>query len=580
MTVLTSTKRKELWDKTAENMKKQRSATTDAKQQAKAEAQAVAEAEGEPAEAPQKKPKLSPTPLPPEPPAEPAAAEAEKPTLEQAAKALVAASETKQVLMVVDYEDDENKLQYGLLCYQVSSDEATGMSTVKPQTGAPTPLQVKTSLLREVSTLSPPTKISNLENRTKLFKQQMLSEGDHADPVMSPEIERITKVKPEQLSFEHVMLGMSQVLEAWKSKGVSVHALWPEPLSSYLRNDEQAPDLRGRYGKYLSSVLHRFKLVLAPIHADNHFTLLSIDVDKQEVRYYDTLTEYKLKCSERAQQVCKLWGVTMPDMPSGKANRSKQPGATCASQIIHYTEVELRRHTNEQLSTGGWPGLPRVYQIRDRLSKWCAGLQLELRKWQKEVAAERATQAQRAVKFKAEVEKWQAAGKLCEEAKADAEAFALQLYDKNAAVVSKLEPPDDWYKALERLEAVRCAQRLKLLELRKAEAAAAVEPAATALDSISPKKPKPSEAEVSEPVGEAPQESKAVGDEAAKDKPDWRLELLPFERKLVVERVMSQGLGVCSRCRFTHGCLSCCGEKALRYHLGKAGYVGPAIWEC
>jgi hypothetical protein len=65
-----------------------------------------------------------------------------------------------------------------------------------------------------------------------------------------------------------------------------------------------------------------------------------------------------------------------------------------------------------------------------------------------------------------------------------------------------------------------------------------------------------------------------------KDTADWRLGLLEPPRKEQVIKVMASGIGICSKCRFKHGCLACCPEKALRYHLGKQGYVGPAIWHC
>ena len=61
---------------------------------------------------------------------------------------------------------------------------------------------------------------------------------------------------------------------------------------------------------------------------------------------------------------------------------------------------------------------------------------------------------------------------------------------------------------------------------------------------------------------------------------DWRVELLAPERRTKVLSVFSRPdpWRLCSKCRFMSGCLECDARKALRYHLSKEGYVGPAVW--
>ena len=61
---------------------------------------------------------------------------------------------------------------------------------------------------------------------------------------------------------------------------------------------------------------------------------------------------------------------------------------------------------------------------------------------------------------------------------------------------------------------------------------------------------------------------------------DLRYDLLDDHRRALVSKVAKTGRGVCSRCRWSHGCHKCDEEKALRYHLGKQGYLGPAVWNC
>ena len=42
-------------------------------------------------------------------------------------------------------------------------------------------------------------------------------------------------------------------------------------------------------------------------------------------------------------------------------------------------------------------------------------------------------------------------------------------------------------------------------------------------------------------------------------------------------KVEKNGLGVCAKCRWSHGCHKCDGVKALRYWLHKEGWI-PRTW--
>ena len=64
------------------------------------------------------------------------------------------------------------------------------------------------------------------------------------------------------------------------------------------------------------------------------------------------------------------------------------------------------------------------------------------------------------------------------------------------------------------------------------------------------------------------------------EKPDWRYDLLREQGRKHVLKVAATGLGICSKCRWRHGCHMCDKEKALRYYLSKQGYLGPAVWNC
>ena len=90
------------------------------------------------------------------------------------------------------------------------------------------------------------------------------------------------------------------------------------------------------------------------------------------------------------------------------------------------------------------------------------------------------------------------------------------------------------------------------------------------------------EAEVkAEAKTEAEAEAKAeIKAEESGNKPDWRYDLLEEQGRKHILKVVQSGLGICGKCRWRHGCYMCDEEKALRYYLGKQGYLGPAVWNC
>ena len=479
--------------------------------------------------------------------------------------AVVALAKSAMEVYVVEHEHSENRLQYGLSVRIRSEDKAAGVSVCKLDVGVPTPLRIKTELLEPLSSFKPTTKIATMERKSRIFKQICLENSDFTDPLTKPEVEAVNKVSPEELSWDHVLLGLSQLRESWPNR--SIHCVWPQQLLDFLAG-ELSPDRAQCYERYLTTLLSRYELVLVVIWVAGHFTLLSLRNEPEpRARYFETLNDYKQKNKKNAERVCELMQVAFPET---RSNVSRQTGASCGVQILHYAEVELRRLSNESTALAGWPTGVHIGNIRARLGQWVSSLGGELKKWAKEKAMELDKAKERAAKWRSYMEQLEAQGKLSEAAKQDAEAFAKLLFNANAAVVSELEPPDDWSLAFERLQQVRFEQRKLLLELRQLQ------------DEPEPVKAAQPDTEPAEPATEPPQASEPATEPATEpaSEPDWRLELLPPDRRKVVQQVMSRGVGVCSKCRYSHGCLRCSGEKALRYHLTKDGWVGPAVWNC
>ena len=572
--LMASSKRRELWDNISKISKQRVKAAKLSETTKEALAQMeVPEHTAKPA-APELLPEPAPTATEPAPMPTPAkkAKLSKQTTPEKLAEQLVASTELSDTATyVVDIEHLENKLQYGKL-YRVLSTDAEGVSKVVSATGLPTPLSVPQRLLRDVAGLKLPTSVITAMHLSKESKRMFLEESDFGDPLYKNDVEAVGKLTPEELSYDHVMLGMTQLRNSWRS--LRSHALWPEPLAAHLERlihkpqlSQQEADVHKRYTVFLSKLVSHVDLVLAPIHTQDHFTLLSItrgEAGAVSVRYFDTLHDAKPACWDMALMLCTAMKI---DMPKLRTNVSKQPGATCACQILHYCEHELRRAAGEQMSFGRWPDQTRVSMLRVRLGKWVSSLGNELKKWNKEELEIRDKLIERHAMFKSKIDELAKAGQLSDAARADAELYAKKMYNPMDNVVSVFDPPEDWAKAFELLQQVRVERKLELLALRQAEKKAAEDPVSAAMASLDELAAPPT-VSVAEPPKEPEPDS------------DWRLDLLPPERRAIVDHIFKQGVGVCSRCRYSHGCLSCDGEKALRYHLGKAGYIGPAVWHC
>jgi hypothetical protein len=48
---------------------------------------------------------------------------------------------------------------------------------------------------------------------------------------------------------------------------------------------------------------------------------------------------------------------------------------------------------------------------------------------------------------------------------------------------------------------------------------------------------------------------------------------LPEDEQIDIEHIANCGVGFCSKCRWSHGCLECDGIKALKYHIGRSQMV-------
>ena len=129
------------------------------------------------------------------------------------------------------------------------------------------------------------------------------------------------------------------------------------------------------------------KLILVPIWAPGHWTLLSLSKDAEgepyQIRYRDSLQELSQECFQRAQLLLSLAEVPaeLPD----RCNKKWQPSGegVCGYFVLAYMEHEVKRFFEHSLAAGGY-----IYDLvdkwRQQLGKLTQALDKELGKLKKE----------------------------------------------------------------------------------------------------------------------------------------------------------------------------------------------------
>ena len=263
---------------------------------------------------------------------------------------------------------------------------------------------------------------------------------------------------------------------------------------------------------------------------------------------------------------------------------------------IHYAEKML-----SDLNGGppaGWPSLSRMGELRIRIGSWIKSMENERTKWSKDVTDAALTKQVQVERFVSKMAEKFAAGFLSKQAKEEALVYAKNCLDENEAKHCHLEIPICWEEAFKRLEMVRKEQKELLKSIRQQEIKdlqvkigeqvelheakeAKAEAKAEELEQVELDEAKEQVEVEEEAKAEAEPEAKAeIKAEESGNKPDWRYDLLEETARKHVLKVVQSGLGICGKCRWRHGCYMCDEEKALRYFLGKQGYLGPAVWNC
>ena len=243
-----------------------------------------------------------------------------------------------------------------------------------------------------------------------------------SNPALNGKIEPLDKkLKGLMPNFCHVELGFAQLqlsFEHSKERFVII------PISTMRNFNWETPkpeneDFRERFTELLRPLPKPRKLILLPIHAEDHYTLLV--VSGSQVRWYEGLNTPKPSHQKAYKQILDIMEL---ELPASRAHVSRQIGVECACFTLHNAERELRKHLGEHEAVVGWPTQQRMVDLRVRISNWSAGLETERKRWEVDHNALVAKQKAQVDKWVSEAEERAKQKKLSEEAMADAKRLA------------------------------------------------------------------------------------------------------------------------------------------------------------
>jgi hypothetical protein len=278
---------------------------------------------------------------------------------------------------------------------------------------------------------------------------------------------------------------------------------------------------------------------------------------------------------------------------------------------MHYMEDEMRKFKGQGWGTQGWTTTKRVLDIRKTMEQVTNTLENERRKWETDITKAEAKKESQNVEDKATEDRLKMI-RGAQRIATDASSAAAQESFTSGASLLRVTAPDDFAvkaraeakpKAKPQKEAAveyetdGAAQPQEIATGQENEAAA--EQAEEVAESNEAVAGLEEEALAEEPNEEGPAESVnglIVGDDEEKRK-DLRVKLerfsyyimndadeeleyyislyryLPEDEQIDIEHIANCGVGFCSKCRWSHGCLECDGIKALKYHIGTSQMV-------
>ena len=458
------------------------------------------------------------------------------------------------------------------------------------------PRAVPVALLEQVEKKVKVPELRTMLRVARYIKQGLLRRAG----VQHPGREILTKIKAkDQVSEDTIDLFAHCVM--WSFEMEDQHLIKYVPASLMIRiitdflglapNMLEGISSQDEIDKRVATLrkwLELFDTLLIPVYSPRlekscqHWTLLQVTKSGVDVTlsYFDSLQPTHERGLSNANRILELLGFPHHKIEV-KTNLAQQEGQDCGWYVIHYIEELLRRVAGHPKHSQGWPDSIRLSNLVKYCSRIVDSLEGEREKWRVE--------NEEAEKKLEEKEK-----KLREASQAflkrkDLLTRVVELYQEVAVeslvAGASLEKPsldenflrryEEYQKKLREAKEARAAARAAAAAAAAAAAEAAeVEPNPVTPPSVPPLVHEPP---VEPPVPAAPSVKECLKALEAKCKSleeqelfelcvkTARLEDLGKEQQAHYNKVELSGIGVCSRCRWKTGCLSCDKIKAWRY---------------
>lgn len=331
--------------------------------------------------------------------------------------------------------------------------------------------------------------------------------------------------------------------------------------------------------------------------------LMKFEEGRLRADYFESLEEMHSGCLRRCKTLMDLLDVEETPV---RQNASRQVSEECGFFVLHYLEHSVRLWAGEGQASVPWPDAQRIKALRKQLASLLNAMEKERLRWRKDALEEQALEARELDAAAASLRKWAKDQGRLKEVLAFVQEQALLQATHGAS--GKPPPPPEGFGVRPPRPPRASSGALEGSPATSSGATAAASgsadppPSAASAVPIHEDTPtalededRPSAVPILEEATPSALEDEdrpsmaASGDVAealslstleVTDWLDWARTITPLE--VLEDRFQAQilkamqGIGVCSKCRWKHGCLECDEKKAWRWALRKHWHAKTA----
>ena len=188
-------------------------------------------------------------------------------------------------------------------------------------------------------------------------------------------------VRVFRLSMKDTLPGRVSVVESTLVQMIVLVALKDEsgPFGLRCADLQESHELRCRY---LRNEFFKHEVLIVPIFMSGHFTCMSVwrrEEGLRRVRYFETLNTPSAACLRAAQVVLSTLGLA--EVVMLRLNAKRQTACECGLMALHYVESETRRARSENLAVMGLPTEGRLKHLMSVIVSLFKAMKKEHEKW-------------------------------------------------------------------------------------------------------------------------------------------------------------------------------------------------------